>query len=332
MISEKENIMRLYQHKMPQYLPIFGQGIQNLMIKGYYEMPKIIGEEGYDWFGVHWKFPAGEVAAMPGPDFMLDEISDWKTVVKFPDLDAFDWEKAIEIDKVNEFDRENNLLFLRLHNGLFERLHFLMGVENALCAMMMEPELVLELLDAMVDYKCKLVDKIAQYYKPDVICYHDDWGTQRSLFFSPDTWRLLFKERTAKIVRHVQSKGIKFELHSCGMIKDLIPEIVDDLKVDSLNIMCLNDIPALKKITENKVLYNVYLNTQKYDVMAGAGKLTEEILRQGVREELLSCAQGGCYLPCYLMLNPEWILIVNEEYEKCRREIHFQMDETLLEE
>ena len=90
----------------------------------------------------------------------------------------------------------------------------------------------------------------------------------------------LIKEPTRRIVEHVHSKGILFELHSCGNIQDLIPEIVDELKVDGLNIMKLNDIPRMKRITGTKVVYNVYFDTQKLDVMESAGALTEQAVRQ----------------------------------------------------
>ena len=73
----------------------------------------------------------------------------------------------------------------------------------------------------------------------------------------------MIKEPTKKIVEHIQSRGIICELHSCGDIRALIPEIADDLGVDGLNIMKLNDIPAMKKLTGIKVVYNVYVDTQK---------------------------------------------------------------------
>lgn len=318
MLSPKENLIQLYNHEMPEYLPFFGEGIKNVVIKGYYEMPKIQGHEGYDWFGVHWVHPEGDPAPMPGPDFLMEDINDWREMVKFPDLDAFDWEQAAATDNPDGYDRGENLIFQRLHNGLFERLHFLMGFENALCALLTDPEEVEAFLDRLVEFKCKLVDKIAQYYKPDILCYHDDWGTQRGLFFSPDTWRRFFKDRTKTIIDHVHSKGIKFEMHSCGMVKELVPELVDDLHVDTLNIMSINNIPELKKVTGDKVVYDIYLNTQKYDVMESAGTLTEEALRQGIREEIMECAPGGCYLPSLLIVRPEWAGIIHEEYEKCK--------------
>lgn len=318
MLTAKQNVQRLYAGKMPEYLPIMGQGIiNNTPVDGYRER-SAVGTSGYDWFGVHWIWEEGEPAPVPGPDFILEDIADWREVVKFPDLDAWDWEKAAAADRIPQFDYENNLLYQMIHNGIFERLHTLMGFEGALCALLTDPEEVKAYADAMADYKCKLIDKIAEYYKPDILCYHDDWGTQRGLFFSPETWRDLLKEPTKRIVEHTQSKGILFELHSDGDIRTLIPEIVDDIGVDSLNVMALIDIPAMKKLTGNKVVYNVFLDTQSLDVLAASGKLTEAMFREKIREEMMTLGEGGCYIPATILVRPEWGPWILEEYEKCK--------------
>lgn len=318
MLTPKENAMRLFNHEETEYLPIMGEGIvNNVPVSGYYERPKG-GKGGEDWFGVHWFWKEGEPAPMPVEPYILEDIADWKNVVKFPDLDQFDWEQAAAADRIPTFDRENHLLYQMIHNGLLERLQNLLGFENALCALLTDPEEVAGFFDALADYKCRLIDKLAEYYRPDIICYHDDWGTQRGLFFSPDTWRSLLKEPTKRIVDHAHSKGMKFDLHSCGMIRDLVPEIVDDLHVDALNIMAINDIPALKKITGKKVVYDVYLDTQKYDVMDAAGTLTEEKLRQGIHDEVMANGEGGCYLPVPLLVRPAWQELIMDELKKCR--------------
>ena len=156
----------------------------------------------------------GELAGAAAPkigDYVLEDIADWREVVKFPDLDAWDWEKAIEIDKVAEWDRENKIVTVTILNGPWERMNQLMGFENALCAFLEDPEETHAFLEAMCEYKCKLIDYIAEWYKPDVIMCHDDWGTQNGPFFHPDTWREFIKPVTKKIVDKVHSYGIAYE-------------------------------------------------------------------------------------------------------------------------
>ncbi len=318
MISAKENALRLYNHEMPEYLPIMGQGIiNNVPVNGYRERCPL-GGSGYDWFGQHWTWPEGDPAPLPGPDFILDDICDWEDTVKFPNLDEWDWEEATRIDRIPEFDYENNLLYQMIHNGIFERLNSLMGFEDSLCSLLTDPDEVKAYAWAMVDYKCKLIDKIAKYYKPDIICYHDDWGTQRGMIFSPDVWRDILKEPTRQIIEHTHSLGIMFELHCDGDVHTIIPEIVDDLKPDGINLMKVNNIPELKKITKNKVVYNTFLDTASLDVNDAAEPVSEECLRNKIREEMLTQAQGGAYIPSMILVRPEWVPIIMEEYEYCK--------------
>lgn len=319
MISPKENVYRLYHHQKPEFLPIMGQGIiNNVPVTGYKERGVSRGETGRDWFGVLWTWPEEEPASFPGNEILLDDICNWREVVRFPDLDNFDWEAAARADRIPSFDRDNNLLYQMIHNGLFERLHTFLGFEEALCALLEDSHEVAEFFDAMVEYKCKLIDYIAAYYKPDILCYHDDWGTQRALFFSPATWRNLLKEPTKRIIDHVHSKGILFEMHSCGMIKELIPELVEDLGVDGLNIMTINDIPEMKKITGNKVVYSCYIDTQSLDVRNAARPLTREEVKTYVKDELIKNGRGGSYLPNLLLVRPEWTQWIMEAYEEVK--------------
>jgi len=321
MLSAKQNVLNLYNRKKTEFLPMFGQGIiNNVPVNGYRERSEL-GVTGSDWFGVRWIWDPKEPAPMPDPKGILEDISDWREVVAFPDLDKWDWEKAAITDRIDTFDFENNALYQMIHNGLFERLHEVMGFENAMCAMLTDSDAVLAFFEKLTEYKLKLIDKIAEYYHPDIICYHDDWGTQRGLFFSPETWRSLIKEPTKRIVEHVHSKGILFELHCCGDIRTLIPEIVDDLGVDGLNIMKLNDIPAMKQLTKDKVVYSVYLDTQSLDVLSSQGALTEQQFRESIRNEFLTLGKGGYYIPQMLLVRQEWQQWIMEEYDKCKYSI-----------
>lgn len=322
MFTPKENAYKLYHHEIPDYIPKYGEGIiNNVPVNGFHERPAG-GKGGKDWFGVSWMYNEGDPAPVPETNYLMEDICDWKDIVQFPDLDNFDWETAAVKDRIPTFDRENNLLSQIIHNGLFERLYTLMGFENALCALLTDPDEAKEYFEACADYKCKLIDKLAKYYKPDIICYHDDWGTQRGLFFSPSTWRELIKPATKKIVECAHKHNIIFQLHSDGLIKDLVPEIADDLKVDAIQLMKINNIPELKKITGNKIVYDVFIDVQTYESMDNTGVLTEDILREKIREEISSQAAGGCYLPSFLLLNPKFADIIIDEFDKCRMSIY----------
>ena len=142
------------------------------------------------------------------------------------------------------------------------------------------------------------------------------------MLFSPEIWSELIKPATKKIVDHTKSLGIVFEMHSCGMIKDIVPEFVEDVRPDVIQLMPINDIPALKKITGDKVVYDVFIDIQWIDALDSAGQLTEEKLRTKMREDFYALAEGGCYYPSFMMVSPKWQSIVFEEFDAMRMDIY----------
>lgn len=318
MLSPKENAWKLFHHEMPDYVPKYGEGIiNNVPINGFHERPEG-GKDGVDWFGVEWTYVPGDLAPMPSDNYLIDDICDWREAVVFPDLDNFDWEEAARKDRIDTFDREHHMLSQMIHNGVFERLNTLMGFENALCALLTDPDECKEFFDACADFKCRLIGKLHQYYKPDIICYHDDWGSQHNLLFAPDIWRELIKPATKKICEYTKSLGIIFELHSDGLIESIVPEIVEDIKPDAIQLMAINHIPELKKITGNKVVYDVFCDVQKIDALDATGELTEERLREELQKDFTTLAEGGCYLASFITINERWRDIIFDEYDKVR--------------
>lgn len=323
MVNEKEDMLKVYRHEIPDGLPhLLSSGVHFLAPQnGFHERPA--GEKGgTDWFGVQWIYSEGDLAPVPDSTIppVCDDICKWREQVVFPDMDAWDWEKAAEIDHVAEVDREHKMLYTSSLNGLFERMHTLLGFENALCSMLTDPEEVEAFLDAMVEFKCAQLTKIRDYYRPDVLNFHDDYGTQRGLFFSPDIWRDMFKPRLKKIVDHCHGLGMIFELHSCGLIEDIIPDICE-IGADCLQCMDINDVKKMKEITGDQMAYGVSPNFQRYAAGMAVGTMGEKELRKEIHEEIMTLSEGGNYYP---FINPpftEMDRIIWEEAEVCRQEL-----------
>lgn len=321
-MTPKERVMAFFQHKPTDELPT-DEGLFVLFNpEAYAERPPHT-TGGVDWFGVKWNYEAGVDAIAPDHTQppVLEDIYDWKEVVKFPDLDAWDWSKVEEIDHISEIDRENKVFEIMFVNGPFERLHMLMGFENALCAMITDPEEVEAFLNAFMDWKLKLMEKVIEIYKPDVLMFHDDWGTQNNMFFSPDTWRELIKPQIKKAVDRCHELGVIFEMHSCGFMEPIVPEFVE-LGIDSWQGMEINDIPKLKAITGMNLGYHVTPNYQQYTAEALAGTLTEEDLRRRVRETFYKAAEGYAYCPMFLPFGGWSTDVMIDEIMKCGKDVY----------
>ena len=86
---------------------------------------------------------------------------------------------------------------------------------------------VLILWVAIADYKIALIERIAKYYKPDMLQFHDDYSTNTGLFMPIDKWQRIIKPSSAARHRRIKGPGMIYQHHSCGKIHDLIPELVD---------------------------------------------------------------------------------------------------------
>lgn len=305
-MTPKEQIKAFYQHKYDKGMPDM-RGLHIIADpNGVGERPPFY-QDGTDWFGVRWLRADNINAIAPDAtqDPILKDIAEWKEVIKWPDLEAFDWSKAREWDHLDEIDRENQMVEVFVVNGPFERLHMLMGFENALCALLEDPESVTEFFDAYMEWKLQLLEKINQVYRPDIIMFHDDWGTQNGPFFSPATWRELIKPQIQKAVDKCHEMGVFYEHHSCGKIEQLVPDFVE-MGIDAWQGQEINNVAALKKVTNGKLEYHTMPLYQNYVASGLAGKLTKDELSEKVKDEFYKNVEGGHYLPMMLPFG-DWV-------------------------
>lgn len=202
-----------------------------------------------DGFGIRWEYPAtGDGAAIPANDvFLLEDICDWREVVKIPDPAAYDWKAAyqMECQMIGEPNRETEVVDFGFGNGVYERLAALMGFEEALYSIAAEPEEVNALFEAITDYKIASLDYIIDAYHPDTITYFDDVATERSPFISLDAFRTLIKPHHKRFAQECIKRGIHPIYHCCGKAESLIEDMIDCGWAAWTSVQPTNDIAGL---------------------------------------------------------------------------------------
>ena len=127
---------------------------------------------------------------------------------------------------------------------------WMMGTENVLIAMMEEPELVEDMFATYLDRSIALYDRLWDAgYRFDEMFWYDDMGYKGTTFFSPEMYRRLLKSYHTKAVKWAHDHGIVAQLHSCGDVRTLVPDILET-GVDALNPLEVKagmDPVALKK-------------------------------------------------------------------------------------
>ena len=323
MVSEKENIRRYYAHEKPDHYADLNVGL-------YTQIPTVpirpIHDAHEDWFGVHYAYDEFiNTWSVPCDPRVVTDVTEWEKELVFPDLEAIDWEALAREEAPDEELRNTKLYSVLLQCGVYERFHSLLGMEDAMVALITEPEASKAMLDAIGDYRCRLIEKFIDYYKPDIIRNHDDYGTQRAMQMAPALWREMIKPQLKKIADLCHRKGVFYEQHSCGIVEPIVEDLVE-IGADSLQGMHINNTPLLLEKTKGKLLYHMSLNTPDYLVADLAGDLNEKKLREDVRKTLEACAPSGCYFnvpPSVAAAPPDWWVldVINEEVDRIRSEI-----------
>ena len=156
-------------------------------------------------------------------EFPLKEWSDWERLV-IPDPDAPHRWTALEARK--EELRHSDQYVIGYGVALYERIHFIRGLENTWTDIYLEPENLHRLIDLLVDMNLK---SIAHYagLGVDGYMFCDDWGLQDRLMIDPEKWREFWKPAYRRVYEAAHAAGMQTFLHSCGYIVDILDDLID---------------------------------------------------------------------------------------------------------
>ncbi|MDR0862912.1 MAG: methyltransferase [Oscillospiraceae bacterium] len=254
-ITARENLLRVFKGEKPSWIPIWLTDNQVVWPDIYAEHAPLEGT-GFDWWGQHWTYVEGINGQMPTPGYrVITDITKWRDQVKFPNFDGMPWDADVAIQTAR-YDPDRPICF-HCVEGIFERLHEMMPMDETLVAMYEEPEEVMAFFDAMRDYKIRFLKLIFEKYAPvDYVIYGDDWGHQRSGFFSNEMFREFIMPVTQPIWDYVHEQGKFVELHSCGLTQQYIKEFAE-MGLDAWTPQDVNDFDMLTRDYAEKIAITV---------------------------------------------------------------------------
>ena len=236
-ITPRENLMRVFHHEKPMWMPAMHQATQWVQPRAYRDIPPDFDRDGVDWFGTEYKYEEAQAGTTPIPG-LFDEIGEWREKLIYPDMDKVDWASDLK-----GFTRDGKrALGVRLGNGNFERLHFCEGFEQALCDILLEQEECKAFFDRQGEYKIEAFKHLNETFNLDFACHNDDWANAKSQFFSTEVFKNTLLDSAVAIADAVHGAGCGYMLHCCGMMEAFLPYIVNDIKADLLEIQTLNDL------------------------------------------------------------------------------------------
>lgn len=239
-------------------------------------------------FGLHY-----EVA-----DYPFGEISSLKNLEKYrwPQAEWFDYSSLEEeLIKFNEYGicigkmgRECQTIFIQTW--------FLRGIDKILMDMLVNPDIVELIISKILEFRLAHLAEILKITcgKADWIQVADDYGTQNGLFMKPEIWRKFFKKPLKTMVDLIHKYDVKAFLHSCGSIREIIPDLIE-IGIDILNpiqVRAHNMNPELLiKEFGKKICFHGSIDTQ--ETMSLGSK--EDIINE-VKQRIITFGKDGGFI------------------------------------
>lgn len=216
------------------------------------------GSEVVSGWGVKVLFPQDAPGPFPVHGEGLTAITDvtkWKEQIKVPEVVLPESEWAETVKMVAEIDRDEYFVTGFVAPGIFEKLHYLMGIEDTMINFYEEPEAMKELIDFLADWEISYLEEVKKYLNPEALFHHDDWGSQTSSFFSPDMFEEFLLPAYKKVYGYAKEQGWVIMHHSDSYAANLVPHMIDMGMDIWQGVMSTNNIPELLKEYGGKITF-----------------------------------------------------------------------------
>jgi len=160
----------------------------------------------------------------------------------------------------------------------FEQLQQLRGMENLLADIATESKQFYRLLDDLLDFNLRWINKWVKL-EYDGLHFADDWGGQQALMINPRTWRRIFKPRYAEMFRRVRDAGMDVWYHTDGHVNEILGDLIE-IGVRVIN--CQSSIMGHDWMAQNargKVAIRTDIDRQRILPFGSPSEVKEEVHR-----------------------------------------------------
>jgi uroporphyrinogen decarboxylase len=175
---------------------------------------------GVDEWGAVWhnlgQTNLGEVKDFP--------LKDWRDFDRLPIPDIHDPRRWERLRGARE--RAGDKFLLADGVSIYERVHFIRGLENTWMDIHDHPAELGHLIDILVEMNIAAIEHYCAA-GADGLIFCDDWGLQNRLMIAPKAWRAIWKLRYARIFQAAHAAGLLTFLHSCGYIVDILDDLIE---------------------------------------------------------------------------------------------------------
>ncbi len=317
-MNPKERIISAINHEVPDRIPLAVQEIEHEHLFAEYlgitdakePVHPDIGyySASYEKLGIDcFRLEIGYDGDIPaGP--RQEELNEWGTIAKkdygtdhwypladadsiqviekhpWPDPDMFDYEYAAQKAK-----NKGKVFALRGPHWwpLLCRVFDLMGMENTMMKLALEPVIFEAVLDKVFEITCTCTEKLIKSCGDNmqIVCAGDDFADQQGLMISPSIWRKYLKPRYKKLFELARKNNKYIWFHSCGNIYEVLPDLID-IGIDVWETVQLHTLPVsakeLKRNFGQHITFFGAVNSQRLPFMS----------EEQVRLETINCIEA----------------------------------------
>ena len=255
------------------------------------------GGETVNAWGVTMRFQENTPGPFPVHDeehIVLKDVTKWREQVTFPTLDfpQTEWDECEE--RAAQIDRNEKFVTAVIAPGIFDMLHYLMGMEGCLISFCTEPEAVKELIAAITDWEYRYAGLLVEHLKPDALFHHDDWGSHRSTFLSPEMFDEFVFPSYRRLYSYVKSLGVEIVIHHSDSYAATLVPYMAEMDIDVFQgCVDTNNVPELIRQYGGKISFMGAINNGIVDVP----NWTDDLIARTVESVCRECGKLF-FIPC----------------------------------
>jgi uroporphyrinogen decarboxylase len=234
--------------------------------------------------------PAGRVGGRAYQDEHRGPIMSWEDFERYP------WPDPHEAPDRSFVWHEENLpddmcVVPNCRGHFAEHLTWLMGYETLCYALYDQRELVRAVADKILQTARVVMGRLLQFHCVKAVWGSDDMGFKTATLISPADLREFVLPGHKVMAEMAHAAGRPYLLHACGNLREVIPDLLDDVKIDAKH--SFED--TIELVTDAKRQYGrrcALLGGIDVDFLCRAD---QQAIRKRVRQTLDVCMPGGGY-------------------------------------
>ncbi len=234
-VTSKERVLAAMRHEQPNRTPLW------------HGVPKPEIMEGLLWhYGAR---DEEELLRAIGDDFRWAALLEWQggpdehpfgmpranaaACETAAEVDALPWPDSKKLAAPDARKRCEAVADCAIMGGswapFFHEIGGLIGQENYFIKMHTHPAVVEAVTERVIDFHIAANDRLFREAADliDSYFFGNDFGTQRGLFIGLEHFRRFILPGIRRLVEHARSYGLHVWLHSCGSVREIIPDLID---------------------------------------------------------------------------------------------------------